>query len=274
MQFVKAAFVRSVSRRARDGALRDAGRAGTRARRGAPAAAPALVAIMLAMTCASMLPAVAIGQSTAQATPPAPVAPPPGAPNRAAYNPAAPASDAAANAILYPGDLVRLKIWREPDLSGDFQVDEHGFSVFPKIGQVHVSDITTDSLRKMLIGTYSQYLKDPSIEVTMLRRVTVIGAVKNPGLYPVDPTMSITDVLALAGGADPTGMQDKVDVIRGGNKQRVKYTQKTSVSSLAIRSGDELFLPERSWVSRNGYVVGALIGAAVLITTTVIVQHR
>jgi protein involved in polysaccharide export with SLBB domain len=271
VQFVKAAFVPSVSRRARDGALRDAGRAGSRARRGASVAALALVAIMLAMACGSMLPAVAIGQSTAQATPPAPVtAPPPS--NRGAYDPASPASDATANAILYPGDLVRLRIWREPDLSGDFQVDEHGFSVFPKIGQVHVSDITTDSLRKMLIGTYSQYLKDPSIEVTMLRRVTVIGAVKNPGLYPVDPTMSIADVLALAGGADPTGMQDKVDVIRGGNKTRVKFTQRTTVGSIAVRSGDELFLPERSWVSRNGYVVGAIIGAAVLITTTAIVH--
>ena len=272
MQFVKAAFVPSVSRRARDGALRDAGRAGSRARHGASVAAPALVAIVLAMMCGSMLPAVAIGQSTAQATPPAPVTAPPAGTQNRPYDPASPASDAAANAILYPGDLVRLKIWREPDLSGDFQVDEHGFSVFPKIGQVHVSDITTDSLRRMLIGTYSQYLKDPSIEVTMLRRVTVIGAVKNPGLYPVDPTMSIADVLALAGGADPTGMQDKVDVIRGGNKTRVKFTQRTSVGGLAIRSGDELYLPERSWVSRNGYVVGAIIGAAVLITTTAIVH--
>ena len=271
MQFVKAAIVLSVSRRARHGAFRDVGRAETRAGHGtlAGARASALVAIAFAMTCGAMLPAIAIGQSASPSA--APASAPPGTQSRP-YNPAASASDAAANAILYPGDLVRLKIWREPDLSGDFQVDEHGFSVFPKIGQVHVSDITTDSLRRMLIGTYSQYLKDPSIEVTMLRRVTVIGAVKNPGLYPVDPTMSIADVLALAGGADPTGMQDKVDVIRGGNKQRVKYTQGTSIGSLAIRSGDELFLPERSWVSRNGYVVGAIIGAAVLITTTAIVH--
>jgi hypothetical protein len=52
----------------------------------------------------------------------------------------------------------------------------------------------------------------------------------------------------------------------------VKFDQRTSVGTLAIRSGDELFLPERGWVSRNGYVVGAIIGAAVLITTTVIVH--
>lgn len=272
MLFVKAASGLSVSRRARGGAFRDAGRAGTRPRHGATFVVSALVAIMLAMMSGVMFPAVAVGQSTAQATPPAPAAPVGGTQTGRPPDPAGPASDVTANAILYPGDLVRLKIWREPDLSGDFQLDEHGFAVFPKIGQVHVSDITTDSLRRMLIGTYSQYLKDPSIEVTMLRRVTVIGAVKNPGLYPIDPTMTVADVLALAGGADPTGMQDKVDIIRGGTRTRVKFDQRTSVGTLAIRSGDELFLPERGWVSRNGYVVGAIIGAAVLITTTVIVH--
>ncbi len=248
MQFVKAARGYSVSRRARSGAFRDAGRAGTRVRHGAPFVVTALGAIMIALMCGAVLPAVAGGQtSSSQAAPPAPPAPAPAGGMQANRppDPAAPASDAMANAILYPGDLVRLKIWREPDLSGDFQVDEHGFSVFPKIGQVHVSDITTDSLRRMLIGTYSQYLKDPSIEVTMLRRVTVIGAVKNPGLYPIDPTMTVADVLALAGGADPTGMQDKVDVIRGGKRTRVKFDQRTNVGTLAIRSGDELFLPER-----------------------------
>jgi len=269
VHYVKAARGHSVSRRARSGAFRDAGRAATRVRHEAPFVVTALGAIMIALMCGSVLPAVAGGQSSAQVPPPAPTG---GTQANRPPDPAAPASDAMANAILYPGDLVRLKIWREPDLSGDFQVDEHGFAVFPKIGQVHVSDVTTDSLRRMLIGTYSQYLKDPSIEVTMLRRITVIGAVKNPGLYPIDPTMTVADVLALAGGADPTGMQDKVDVIRGGKRTRVKFDQRTNVGTLAIRSGDELFLPERGWVSRNGYVVGAIIGAAVLITTTVIVH--
>lgn len=201
-------------------------------------------------------------QGTAAKTPPAP-----------AVSALPLASVTGANDVLYPGDIVRLKIWREPDLSGDFQVDDRGMTVFPKIGPVHVTQITTDSLKKMLVTTYSVYLKDPAIEVTMLRRVTVLGAVKNPGLYPVDPTMSIADVLALAGGADPNGNQNKLELIRNGKRQPVRFTARTPVSETPIRSGDEIFLPERSWISRNGYIVGAMIGAVVVVTTTLITHH-
>jgi polysaccharide export outer membrane protein len=184
-------------------------------------------------------------------------------------------ANAAAHEVLYPGDIVRLKIWREPDLTGDFQLDDRGIATFPKIGAVRVSAITPDSLRKLLVTTYSMYLKDPAIEVTMLRRVTVLGAVKNPGLYPVDPTMTIADVLALAGGADPVnGNQKKLELIRDGKRQPVRFTLRTPVSELPIRSGDEIYLPERSWLSRNGYFVGALVGAVVVSATTLVVTHH
>ena len=200
---------------------------------------------------------------------------PPAAPLLAQGMAVASTNNSAAQSVLYPGDVVRLKIWREPDLTGDFQIDDRGVATFPKIGALQVTAITRDSLRTMLTATYSKYLEDPSIEVTMLRRVTVLGAVKTPGLYPVDPTMTIADVVALAGGVDPTvGNQKTVELIRDGKRQPVRFTLRTSVSELPIHSGDEIYLPERSWLSRNGYVVGALIGAFVLTTTTLITTHH
>jgi len=184
-------------------------------------------------------------------------------------------TNSAAQEVLYPGDVVRLKIWREPDLTGDFQIDDRGIATFPKIGPVQVTAITPDSLRTMLMTTYSQYLKDPSIEVSMLRRVTVLGAVKTPGLYPVDPTMTIADVVALAGGADvAVGNPKNLELIRGGKRQPVRFTLRTPVSELPIRSGDEIYLPERSWLARNGYFVGALVAAIVVSTTTLITTHH
>jgi protein involved in polysaccharide export with SLBB domain len=193
-------------------------------------------------------------------------------PSQQVGTPAQPASSSM-TAVLEPGDLVRLKIWREPDLSGDFSVDDRGTAVFPKIGPVHVSEMSTDSLRKMLLATYSTYLRDPAIEITMLRRVNVLGAVTRPGLYPVDPTMSVTDVLALAGGATPNGNQKKLELIRNGQRVPVDFSMRTPVGETPIRSGDQLYLPERSWLSRNGYVVGALIGASAVVGT-VIITHK
>src|SRR5579859_2458293 len=58
---------------------------------------------------------------------------------------------------LMPGDVIRLRIWREPDLSGEFPVDESGTAVFPKLGPTKVGSITADSLRSLLVSTYSQY---------------------------------------------------------------------------------------------------------------------
>jgi len=175
--------------------------------------------------------------------------------------------------MLFPGDIVRLKIWREPDLSGDYEVNDQGIAVFPKVGAVHVSEITTDSLQHLLISTYSAYLRDPAIEVTPLRRITVLGAVKNPGLYPIDPTMSVADAVALAGGPTPEGNQKKLELIRSGKKQNVTITLHEQVAQTPVRSGDELYVPERSWLSRNGYVIGAAIGAATVIATTIITHY-
>jgi protein involved in polysaccharide export with SLBB domain len=177
----------------------------------------------------------------------------------------------AGSAILLPGDVVRLRIWREPDLSGDFPVDERGSVVFPKIGPTAVAQITTDSLKHLLVTTYSQYLRDPAIEVTFLRRVTILGAVKNPGLYPVDPTMTVSDAVALAGGPLPNGRPHNFELRRSGQRIDVDFNTTTPIGHTTIRSGDEIYIPERSWVSRNGpLLIGASITAVAIIVSAVI----
>ena len=170
--------------------------------------------------------------------------------------------------VLMPGDVIRLRIWREPDLSGDFQVDEHGVAVFPKIGPTQVLSITPDSLKRELVTTYAQYLRDPAIEVTFLRRVSVLGAVKNPGLYPVDPTMNVQDAVAMAGGPLPNGRPRQFKVRRNGQEVTVDFGEDTPIGRTPIRSGDEIFVPERSWLSRNSaLVVGACItGTAIVVS--------
>jgi len=170
-----------------------------------------------------------------------------------------------------PGDVIRLRIWREPDLSGEFPVDESGTAVFPKLGPTKVGSITADSLRSLLLSTYAQYLRDPAIEVTFLRRVTILGAVNHPGIYPVDPTMTVHDVFALAGGTLPNGNPKHFELRRSGQQIDVDFSQDTPIGRTQIRSGDELYVPERSWFSRNGiYVIGGLITATAIVVSTLV----
>ena len=176
-----------------------------------------------------------------------------------------------ASDALRPGDLIRLRIWREPDLSGEFTVDETGTVVLPKLGAVMITGESALSLRTKLVRAYGEFLSHSAVEVTVLRRLLVLGAVRNPGLYAVDRTMTVEDGLALAGGATPIGSPNHVELLRHGQKLPVRLTLRTPLTDSTFQSGDQLYVPERSWVSRNPGVVVGIVSAVA--TTLVIALH-
>ena len=175
-----------------------------------------------------------------------------------------------ASAHLRPGDVIRMKVWREPDFSGDFTVDDRGEAVFPRIGPLLVTNQSAAALRDRLITEYQKYLAQTSIEINVLRRVRVDGAVKTPGLYSVDATMTLGDALALAGGVTSDGNSKKVIVVRDNESITLNATSTVPLASTPVRSGDHLYVPERSWVSRNPYLVGAIVSGVATIATIVI----
>jgi protein involved in polysaccharide export with SLBB domain len=162
-----------------------------------------------------------------------------------------------------PGDVVRVRIWREPDLSGDFAIEETGIVVLPRIGPVLAAAETAESLREKVTAEYEEFLPHTSISVTLLRRVQILGAVRNPGLYPVDPTMTLSDALALAGGSTAQGKAQAVELIRGGERIATRLNVHTTIANSPLRSGDQIYVPERSWISRNAGVVSAALTATV-----------
>jgi len=169
---------------------------------------------------------------------------------------------------LRPGDRVRLNIWREPDLSGEYPVDERGEVVFPKLGAMRVIDLSADSLKQLLVHDYTAYLRDPSVEVTLLRRVNVLGSVRTPGLYQVDQTQTIADVLALAGGPTSDGKPDRVELRRAGASTGIRLTRESHLFTSGVQSGDQLWVPQRSWFARNS---GAMAAAGITATALIVV---
>lgn len=165
-----------------------------------------------------------------------------------------------------PGDVVRLRIWQEPGLSGDFTVHENGGVVLPKLGPVQAGGLTDQALRERVAAGFGQYLQHNSIDVIVLRRIQVLGAVRTPGLYPVDGTMSIADVLAVAGGTAADARPDRVQLLRGGRRLDVRLSGTERVGDTPIRSGDQIFVPQRGWADRNtGTVVSVLTASAGLL---------
>jgi protein involved in polysaccharide export with SLBB domain len=174
--------------------------------------------------------------------------------------------------LIRSGDVIRLNIWREPDMSGEYIVDEAGTVVFPRVGEYNVLGDTNASLQGRLLADYQQYLRNPSIDIIVLRRIGIIGSVNQPGLKLVDPTVTISDALALAGGATPLGDPNKIRILRDGQEIAVEVGADTRLSDSPIRSGDQLFVPERSWISRNSGVVATGISASVALIIAVFIR--
>ena len=177
---------------------------------------------------------------------------------------------AAAADAPQPGDVVRLRVWREPELSGEFPVNEDGVVVLPRLGPVDVTRVSADALEQRLIREYSRYLNHAAIEMTLLRRVQILGAVRAPGIYPLDPTMTIADAIAVAGGPAPHGHPNKVELIRGGEKLDIQLVREARIADSPIRSGDQLYVPERSWFYRNSGIVSAALTASVSLIIAVL----
>ena len=178
------------------------------------------------------------------------------------------AQDTAADPPVLPGDLVNLEVWREEELTGEFLVDQHFLVTLPLIGELDVRGETELSLRQRVRVLMQTELLNPSIQVHVLKRVRVLGAVIEPGIIYVDATMSVADALASAGGRTPDAQQGAVTLRRGGELMEIDVFEDARLSDLAVRTGDELLVPEKLWLERNlGPVVTGFTATAALIFT-------
>ena len=171
-----------------------------------------------------------------------------------------------ADLALMPGDAIRLSFSREPDLDGMYTIDEEGAAALPLLGARVLTDRPAVRVKRELKKEYGERIRNQSVQVVYLRRVRVLGAVRNPGLYHVDPTMTFDDAIALAGGASENGDLGDVRVVREGKVIGEELDARRSIP-VALYSGDQIYVPKTSWLSRNAAVIVAAsisaIGAVV-----------
>lgn len=173
---------------------------------------------------------------------------------------------------LQPGDYLQVEIWREEDLGGQFRVGSDGAVTLPLIGHHQVAGIPFGVVRDTLMQAYQAQLRNPSIVLTPLRRVNVLGEVQKPGLYLVDPTVTLAGAIATAGGATPRGSLNRIRIIREGAVVREKVGAGETLGSADIRSNDQIFVDRRSWLSEN--LPSVLLGIPSLILTILAISER
>ena len=161
----------------------------------------------------------------------------------AAQRPARPPGDP----ILRIGDALRITVWRQPEMSGEFVVAPDGTLVHPVYQAVTVAGaplpVVEERLRSLLV-TYDQ---DVRLVVEPLFPVTVAGEVRQPNLYRLPQGTTFAQAVALAGGPTELGRLDKVRVIRRDSTMVINLGSKYSrYEALPIASGDQVFVARRS----------------------------
>lgn len=161
------------------------------------------------------------------------------------------AAHAQANATLAPGDGIRLRIFREPELSGEYLIDERGIVVLPKLGEWQASAVPADSVRGALRTAYQRYLATDAIEITPFRRVAVTGAVARPGLYPTTANMSISELLVLAGGLAENLDPKRVELRAIGAQRGATLALDQLVWTSGVGIERQLFVRPLPWYRQN-----------------------
>jgi polysaccharide biosynthesis/export protein len=120
---------------------------------------------------------------------------------------------------IAPLDTLEIKVFKMPDLSGDYEVDLTGRISMPLIGEVSAVELTTAELDQRLTEKLGErYLEHPDVSVgvkaSTRRSVTVDGAVNKAGSYPIGGPVTLMQAVALAGGSSPEANAHRVAIFR------------------------------------------------------------
>ena len=140
---------------------------------------------------------------------------------------------------IAPMDTISVKVFKMPDLSGEYEVDLAGHISMPLIGEVRAYDLTTAQLDQALTSKLGEkYLQNPDVSVgiksSTRRNVTVDGAVNKAGSYAVNGPTTLMQAVAAAGGANEEANIRRVAVFRTISGQR----QAAAFDLQAIRRGE------------------------------------
>ncbi|MBX3497312.1 MAG: polysaccharide export protein [Parvibaculum sp.] len=153
-------------------------------------------------------------------------------------------TDANLDYRLGSGDKLRVIVFGEPGLSGEFDVSGTGRVSLPLIGQVGAAGLTLSEFEAAVVAKLQDgYLNNPrvSAEVLNYRPFYIHGEVGKSGQFPYTSGMTILNAVAVAGGYTYRANQDRVYITRGDNAE-VAYPASQAVKVLP---GDIIRVPER-----------------------------
>jgi len=176
--------------------------------------------------------------------------------------PAAPAGAAPAEYRIGSGDVVRITVFQNPDLTLETRITEAGVINYPLLGNIRLGGLTVTAAEKLVADGLrnGNFIKQPQVSMVVLQvrgnQASVLGLVNRPGRYPIEVAdMRLTDLIATAGGTSPGGA-DLVVVV--GTREGKPFRVEVDVPTLFAPGGREkditILNGDTVWVDRQPLV--------------------
>lgn len=158
---------------------------------------------------------------------------------------APPSANQSMDYLLGPGDKVRVTVFGEQSLSGEFYVAGSGLMSLPLIGELKAGGMTVGQFQTAVQDKLKDgYLRDPrvSAEVLTFRPFYILGEVEKPGTYPYTSGLTVLNAVATAGGFTYRADKKSVYIKHNGETSEVKGELKPST---VVAPGDTIRIGER-----------------------------
>ncbi len=158
--------------------------------------------------------------------------------------------------VLGPEDIIRIQVWREPDLSGPKGIRPDGMITMPLVGDIQASGLTPERLTAQIKqALVTGGLRQPEVTVEVIqvnsKSYQITGGVNRPGRYPLVVSKTVFEAVNDAGGFRDFADQKHIKIIRKGKSGKpIEFNYKEYVSgkhpekNIVLENGDTVLVPE------------------------------
>jgi polysaccharide biosynthesis/export protein len=163
--------------------------------------------------------------------------------------------------VFGPGDIIDVKVWRQPDMDMQIVIAPDGAITYPLVGRLVVAGLTYPELVSTMETALQDYYTEPSVAVNVIQvsnqKVFILGEVRSPAVLQIENDLSILEALTRTGGINPDARTDNVLLVRGGLDSPQLYTvdvnaifAKGDFSQMVyLQKGDIVLVPAKTIVN-------------------------
>jgi polysaccharide biosynthesis/export protein len=204
----------------------------------------------LARTICTVLVVLAPALAAAQR----PVPPPPAASNGANTG-VAPAIELPRDYVIGSEDVLEVRFWKDANLSREVVVRPDGKIALELLNEVQAAGLTPEQLRDLLATEARRFMEDPSVAVIVKqinsRKVFITGMVEKPGVYPISASMTVLQLISVAGGLKEFAKEKEIVVMRSDKGTPLAYPfnyqelrkGKRLAQNITLKPGDTVVVP-------------------------------